>query len=182
MNISAQDRERISAAIRAAEARPRARSSACWRRSSYRRHGAADPPRGSGRARAAVAAGRLHGDAGPPDPVVAGRRLFHPRRCALPAARARRAAAARGAPRRRPSRRHGAVHDPRHRAQEGPHRHTDLRLAGEAMRASSPTRALPPACRSRNGRARSIRSSHICASGRIADGFVTAIEVCGKRS
>ena len=34
MGISEQDRERISDAIRAAEARPRARSSACWRETS----------------------------------------------------------------------------------------------------------------------------------------------------
>ena len=48
------------------------------------------------------------------------------------------------------------------------------------MRASSPTRALPPACRRRNGRRPSTRLIAHMRDGRIADGFVAAIDLCGS--
>ena len=66
--------------------------------------------------------------------------------------------AAAGAPGDGPSRRHGAVHAARHRADEGPHRHPDLRLAGRALcphhRRRRHRRARPAG---RTGRAPSTR-------------------------
>ena len=92
MNISEQDRERISAAIRAAEAKTSGEIVCVLAQTSSDATGAADPARGAGRARAAVAAGRPHRDDGSPHPVAAGRGVLRARRGVLPAAGARRAA------------------------------------------------------------------------------------------
>ena len=132
MSMSAQERERIATAIRAAEAKTsgeivcvlaHSSSEATALPVSWSRHCT----------RGAVAAGRRHRDVGPPHIAVADHRISRTHDIALPAKGARRSDAARGAPRGRPSRRHGAVRRPRHRAKTGPHRHLDLRLPRRAL-------------------------------------------------
>ena len=99
----------------------------------------------------------------------------------MPAAGPRRADAARGAPRRRASRRHGAVSQPRHRA----HRRTArgilifVSLAERYARIIADDGIAARVPQTQWQAAVDALIAHM-RDGRIADGFIAAIDLCGN--
>ena len=111
--------------------------------------------------------------------LVADRRIFRAFPIALSAARASRAPARRGAPRNRPSCRHGAVLHPRHCAQKERSgilifvslaEHYARIIADDGIAAHVPQSEWQGAI--------DALIAHM-SGGRIIDGFITAIEKCG---
>ena len=180
MIISAEDRERISNAIRAAEAKTSGEIVCVLAQSSATATALPVFLAAIGALALPWAACDLHGDAGLPDALAANRGLRDPARNLLLVAGAGRADAAARARARGASRCHGAVHDPWPRAKKRAHRHIDLRFACRAL--------CPHHCR-RGISARVPQSQWQAAidalvahmrDGRIADGFVAAIDLCGS--
>jgi TLP18.3/Psb32/MOLO-1 phosphatase superfamily protein len=122
----------------------------------------------------------VHANVGPPNTAIANRDV--PGGCAgaLPSVRARRVDAASGAPRCRPSRGHGAIPHPRSRPKDRAHRHSDLRLPRRALCAHHRRRwRRGSRAAIRMGAAVDALVAHV-RDGRIADGFVAAIDACGN--
>ena len=143
------------------------------------RDGVADLYRGGSRAGDALVADGFHGDDGLPNSVAAGRRIFRALIFALPAARAGRADAAQGAPRHRLSRRHGAVHQPWDRAKQGSSGILIfVSLAERYARIIADDEIAARVPQSRWQAAVDALIAHM-RDGRVADGFIAAIEMCG---
>jgi hypothetical protein len=145
----------------------------------FGRDRAADPSRGAPRPRLAMAAGCLHCSDGSPHPAAAGRGVLGARRSVLPGAGARRPAAARGAARRRPSHCPGAV---RHR---GIARKKDrsgilifVSLAEHYARIVADEGIAARVPQAEWQGAVDALVAH-CSNGRIAEGFICAIDTCG---
>ncbi len=199
MEISKEDQDRITEAIRAAEAKTSGEIVCVLAQTST--HAAASPifHRRGYRACAALAAHGLYRDDGLPHSVVAGDRLPGAGDVALPATGARCIDAAQGSPCCRLSPRHGAVHQPRPRSQQksvrDPHfcfsrgalcphycRHRDRRagapepMAGSRRRLDRP-HAQWPYCRGVHRRDRHVRGGACKAFSSHAQRIATSCRI-----
>ena len=180
MELSAADRQRIADAIHAAEAEDLGRDRLRAGAKLVQGDGTAGADGGGDRFGAALAAGPLTAMTVERILLLQVAAVLSAAAAVAAAARAHRAVARAHPPRHGASRRHGAIYAARHRAQEGPLGHFDFRVARRALcahrRRRGRRRAGAAGALAGSGRCARLRT---CATGRIADGFVSAINLCG---